>query len=74
MTGQRDECCGTCGWSEPCNRPKCVDCDWIFHHPTPIALNYNQTYMRVTEGINCPCWKPKEATPAPTVPEGADAG
>jgi hypothetical protein len=52
--------CGTCDWSEPIeDRPDAVDCAWHEHHKLPLAIVYNQSYMRVNEGLGCDCWKPK---------------
>ncbi len=64
MTEPQDKRCGPCGWAAPGNRPKCVECDWIFHHATPLVLNYHQTYIYETEGRDCPCWEPKQAAPS----------
>ena len=55
------KCCGTCRWwkmDEDC--PTRGDCDWQFHHPLPLAISYQQTYMHYYEGGYCSCWETRE--------------
>ncbi len=60
MPKEQEKNCGNCGWSQPIeDRPDAVDCTWIFHNQIPISVVYNQSYMRVSEGVCCPCWTPK---------------
>lgn len=61
-----DKRCGTCGFGQPLMRK--IQC----HYVVPkVITQYLPEYMaeagnlmRIGDGTNCPCWKPKEATDA----------
>lgn len=51
--------CGNCGWSEPRQESNQVDCDWAVHNKTPDSIEARTSFMYASQGIMCPCWKPK---------------
>lgn len=55
------KCCGTCrSWIMDEDRPTRGECGWQFHHPVPLAMAYQQSYMHYYEGVYCPCWETRE--------------
>jgi hypothetical protein len=54
--------CGNCGWADPRHPGDLytAECDWFDHNPLPACMSTRPSFVYMTDGVDCQCWKPKD--------------